>query len=184
MKKIVSNKEYELALANKEYHKVMFKVTNKFRKQLKSNILKRCRLIALWKCLRDHKNIQKFTSSLYNLTLLECYTALKEKDSYDSVTKILSIDDLKKKRSNFELSPPISYNNDFYPTRHYELDASLDLPYYLGFLSEKWRQILIDKYIYGMTYREIGAKFNITWQRVSQIIDNSIAFLQKKFAAT
>ncbi|NBP15385.1 hypothetical protein EBU95_13455 [bacterium] len=79
MKNIVANIDFEKAIKNKDYVKIMNKASQRFRNQLDADIINSCQLTALWKALQafdSSKNV-KFTTFLYKGVFIECMKEIK-----------------------------------------------------------------------------------------------------------
>jgi RNA polymerase sigma factor (sigma-70 family) len=71
---MITNTEFETALANEDNIKIMKYVARKFREKIPYDELQTCQLHGLWKALRTFKpegNV-KFTSVLFNQVLWAC----------------------------------------------------------------------------------------------------------------
>lgn len=97
--KVISNKEFEDALANKDNARLINHITNQYAKLLTKDVRKTCGLFALWRALQSYDPSfgQKFTSSLYRFVHWECRRELANQGNVQrkhSLKSAVSSDDL------------------------------------------------------------------------------------------
>ena len=137
----ISNETYERALKNNDNIMIMYSVTSKFLNILDKDEIKRCKLIGLWKALQKWKSDggRKFTTFLYQRVYWECLKIIIQKKQ-----------------------------NKYIPTEY--IDSSVlpkpSISELVEDLPKDLQDIVIKRYIYGMTLREIGKEHNCCYETI------------------
>ena len=143
---VVSDVEFEVALKNDSYNKIMQSAAKPFRKKLVPDELERCKLIALWTALKNYKSTYncQFTSYLYRGVRIECLRILKDKKRQPKYVNIDKVD------TSYESTPLIDI-----------IDG----------LSEQELVIYHLYYRDRFTLREIAKRLNYTMFKVRKLLD-------------
>ncbi len=146
-KKTITDEELRLAYKIPTNFKIIQSVLYKYSKYIPYDILKQCGYIGLWKSLSLYDNSygRKFTTHLYSYVNWECMHHLRDNKS-------------KAKRLQNSIDKRTS-------TLFFD---------YFGFLSEKDKELLHNRYIKLMTLREIGRVEGITPEGVRKRIQKLV----------
>lgn len=148
IKREISSEELEAAINNRDNINILKKMGMAYSNRLSPDELKNCADLAIWKTLQSHKNNrgQKFTSSLVNFFKWEC---------------LLVINFLNRHRAEEmgNVEPEWDSSGD---TAHEEVKDLLSL------LNDKEQQIIKDRYIDGMSMRDVAQKHGMSrqWARI------------------
>lgn len=149
---MVSNKEFEIALKNKDNINIMNSASTKYQSILENDILQSCKLIGLWKAMlfnaKQHIT-SKFTTLLYNYVSWECQQEIRRNRKYSSRY--------------------VDYQDDYIDSKHYNTIDIIDI---LDGLKPQEQELLTKRYIENMTLVEIGQALGISKDTVrTKIID-------------
>ena len=136
---MVSNKEYEKALNNKDNTMIMHRACSCFLHVLDEDELYRCKLIALWEALQAWKPDRgsKFTAFLYQRVVWECLKSIKAMNKNRDV-QVEYID------------------------RAVLPDTSMDEV--LEILPDDLKNVVEKRYLHNMTLREIGDEYGYSYE--------------------
>lgn len=152
MKKNIENTDFEKAIKNKDYVKIMNKASQRFSNQLDRDIIHSCHLTALWKALQsfdESKNV-KFTTFLYKGVFIEC---MKEIKIYNKGKKCVG-----KLHDNI---PQNFYNQEILELKD-ELDSKEDF------------DLLVDRFIAKKTINEIALSQRTNREKIRKHINKII----------
>lgn len=151
MSKVIPDEEFEEALNNIDNRLIMEKAVSSFHKAIGYDELYRCKLIALWKALQKWQpEGRKFTSFLYQKVYWECLKVLKQQKKTHYLPII--IDEPEHISSNFEELIEI-------------------LPYDM-------RDIIIKRFVYKMTLREISQFYGSCHETIRRKIRRALIILK------
>lgn len=153
---IKKNKDYNSALINVDYIKIMQKAVSKYRKILDKEEVKSCQMIGLWKAMQnfDKNHGIKFTTFLYNIVRNECRKRLRQEPPISA-------------RIN-EYSTSKVENNSFFT----EIVDSLDYPL---------NRIIELRYLGSMTIKEIGQELGMTKNNIRRNIQKAFKQIKKEW---
>ena len=152
-KRIISNQEYEKAWTDNDNQMIMKSVCCRFSKSLDRDELQQCKLTALWNSLVLWKPDfgKKFTSFLFQKLYWECLKAFNSKT--------------RKKSSYIRHDPIDPYKN-------------CDVYQIIDGISPDLQDILIKRFFYNMTLREISKEHNCCHETVRNKIKLAIEQLK------
>ena len=153
MTKKISNSDFERALNDKNNVLIMEKAILPFRSSLTHDEMIECKLISLWEAMKSWKREKrgKFTTFLYQKVRWQCIKIVQGNNK----CRYLPLTIEKQSLSNVNI---------------YEVIEKL--PHNL-------KDILIKRYIYGMTLREISQIYCCCHETVRRKIHKAIEILQK-----
>jgi len=156
----ITNEEFQIALDSIDNQNIIHKVCGRFMGQLSSDTLKQCGLDGLWRALKSHDPSyqRKFTSSLYQFVEWECQRAMEN----------LYADRLPAEA----LTPDI-------PADDSAEQATALVNELLEFLTPEHRDIVVDRYIYNYTLKEIGDKHGYTDEGIRYILKKALEQLRE-----
>ena len=144
---MVSLEEFEKARSNSDNQRIINLVCSKYVNKLSPEVLQQCGDYALWECLRSHDDsIQKFTSSLYRYVHWNCLRELENEYKYQNRHRVLVSD--------------ITQNEV----------GSYDISSYIAHLSELEQQVMIMKFVYSYSLRDIAKLIHYSKEWIRQII--------------
>lgn len=163
-KKEVSKIEFGAAFESIDNKKIIKSVCKQFRKQLPQDTLYDCGIDGLYHCLQYYDGLRtsrcKFTTYLYQFVLWECIKAVKK-----------DISKHKPKREGlFDNTSPTE--NHMY---NFLLQDTLSI------LNDSHKQMVLDRFIGGKTFVEIGLEHGVSKQKARAIVIESINRLRNKF---
>ena len=150
------NLEYEKALENEDYAKILNSVCKKYRFRMDKEDLHRCKLIALWDAIKKFNPDKgvKFTSFLYNCITWECRRQVTQNNKRKTV--------------------PLINEKQQQISSHYELT---DL---INSLPKEYSKVLIQKFFHGYTITEIAKQNNYSRETARIRVNNAIDKLRRK----
>jgi RNA polymerase sigma factor (sigma-70 family) len=155
---LVTDEEIKIEESKPENINIINIVCKKYKRVLSQDVLDTCGKRAIWRCLKEHDDSkQQFTSSLFNFVRWEC------------------LDELDK------LRPPIktvSLTQDV-PHACPSINATT-LHECLALLPDRDHQILIEKFWYQRTLREIATLYGLSREGVRYIIRKSLDRLKEE----
>ena len=156
----ITDEEFQIALDNIDNKKVINKVRSRFARCLSFDELKQCGLEGLWRALKSHDTTygRKFTSSLYQFVEWECQRAINKLNHTHATCEALMVD---------------------IPVEDTQLQHGVLLRDLLEYLDNTSRNIIVDRYIYNYTLKEIAAKYGYTSSGVKYIIKKTLKQLRK-----
>lgn len=161
--KLVTNDEFNLAYSHPQNQKVIKFHCYKFGKGLPPEESAACGLRGLWRALSIYdKNKGQFTTILGTCIKNECRRTFKEHNKFAQKHVLTSFEGASSKIDN---------------TINSELIESLFI-----YLTDEEEKMVRAKFLEGKTYREIGAEWSLTKQRVEQVVSKAIKKLSKHFA--
>jgi RNA polymerase sigma factor (sigma-70 family) len=180
--KEVSSQELETAFNQQDNFLIIHKVLAKFNKQLDKDVLRQCGMVALWKCIQKHDATkQKFTSSLYNLTRIECFNALSRQYSKRK-QHTASLDAIKEKASfkydELKILRKCEHNDRL---SEKDITPKLDIELILSKLNDVERSIIIERYIDNRKLEDIAAIHKKSRQWVQLIIKQTFQKIRDIF---
>lgn len=150
MKQVVSNTEFETALANQDNANVIRSVLNSYARQINEDDLHACGVNALWKTLRkhdpNHPSGKKFTSSLWRYCNWECLHWLK--------TQTLSVGRMQ--RIDFDKAKDV-VSGDVHLEKAKDLVNAA-----LAELGRDDRELLRQHYYEGMTLTQLAVLYHVS----------------------
>lgn len=151
---MVSNEEYENALKNYDNVMIMHSASLRFANALDQDELHRCKLIALWEALQAWKpnGGNKFTAFLYQRVCWECLKNI----NYNNKKKNINLDYIDQ-----EVLPDTPVSE------------------VLEVLPEDLRNIVEKRYIYNMTFREIGEEYGYSYEAIRKKLKKAKESLSK-----
>lgn len=157
-KVVITNQDLDTARKNPDNKYLMQSVCACYAKILSPDTLMLCKDMALWRCLRSHKNNmgQVFTSSLFRFVHWEC---LRE------------IGYLKGKITTQQLTEEDRYEED--------TCKKLIIDECLGRLPMLEKKVVILRYIEDRTLADIGQQIGYSKQGVQNILTRAISSMQK-----
>lgn len=151
MNKVIENKDFESALANLDNKLIMDKACASFRNIIERDELYRCKLVALWEAMQKwNPQGRKFTSFLYQKVRWECL-------------KVVQIQ--KKQR----LLPILRDEASHFTSDFHEMIEILPL---------ELQDILVKRYIYNMTLREISQFYGTCHETTRRKINRALEMLK------
>ena len=153
MDKIVSNEDFEKALKNSKNRLIMEKACAPFRRSIDRDELYRCQLMALWNSLSDWNPNRgtQFGSFLYQRVRWTCLKVVNEQKN----------------------SPLNNFTIEKTEKKLFKTDELLEnLPYDL-------KDIVIKRYIFGMTLREISEIYQCCHETVRRKIKKALKIVKK-----
>lgn len=154
MSNIISNHEYEKALSDINNKLIMEKACSRFRQSIDEDGLLECRLVALWESMKNWQPTRgkRFTSFLYQKTVWECLKVINKK---------------KKEKINHIIT-------DVPDRQKTNVDEIIEV------LPENLGDILVKRYIHGMTLREISLDYQCCHETIRRKIFRAIKILRKR----
>lgn len=158
----VTNEEFNKALVNKDLRGIIGAVKKKYKKYIPYEELNSCCMIALWDALRRFEpekdgKPRKLTTYLYMLVNWECIKWIHN----DKIAR-------KHKSKEKELDETASYSQSMYN----ELSDILQgVPQQLALVIEQ-------KYLYNMTYEEIGKKNKYSGQTAQNRLNDGLKYIK------
>jgi len=146
MKKIVSNEEFEQAKQKYDY---FLKFLLARYTLLEPEMREACGDVALWKCLRLHDPSfgTKFTTSLHKFVYWECLSETRQNTKHAHNQKL--------------------------QTNH-SVPAEVHISEYLDVLKPRERSMVIERFFYNYSFREIGEKHGVSHQRAHAIVKRAL----------
>jgi RNA polymerase sigma factor (sigma-70 family) len=152
MVKVITNEEFEQALKNSDNVSIMNSAVSGFRKSIDRDELYRCKLIALWETMQTWKpDGRKFTSFLYQKVRWECLKVIYHKKREKGVSLVFDV----AKKDNDDISEIIEI------------------------LPKEFRELVVKRFLHGMTLSEIGTYHKICTETVRRRINKALEILQK-----
>ena len=153
----VSNTEFEKALNNEDNQKIMNRVVKPFRSMLDKDEIYRCKLIALWESMMQWVPGQrKFSSMLYQKLHWACLGAIKDKNK------------TRKRYMSLEFDPAARYES-----------SNMEVFDVFSTLLPNLREIMIKRFIYRMTLREISEIYGCCKETVRKRIMLGVKMLNE-----
>lgn len=166
---MVTNQEFDAALANKDNEKIIKAVLSRYYTVIPADKLKTCGYDALWRCLGYHEPNRgnKFTTSLWRFTIWECRRTLKHIRKEQSLHTInISAIETKEK---FDIPMPV------------ETDDIIHLRECINLLKHDDKQIIYEYYFERRTMEEIGKLHGYSKEAARQKINKAEIELRKRF---
>ena len=154
---MVSNKEYEDALKNRDNIMIMHSAGSNFSHTLDEDEIHRCKLIALWEALQAWKPDRgsKFTVFLYQRVQWECLKSI----NYNNKHRDVQLDGIDQ-----EILP----------------DTSLDE--FLEILPNELRDVIEKRYVYNMTLREIGEEYGYSYENARKKLKKAFKHIKMVYS--
>ena len=161
----VSNKKFKEAIQNKDYIRIMKRICIKNLSTVCSlDEINTLMMNTLWKCLvrYDENEKTKFTSYLYRSTSNNSVRLYKKKIKTQNFEKLFNENIHSKNRDKSEIKKDA-----------WEFLESLKD------IDQELYQIIIDKYFYQMTYREIGKKNGYTNENARKKVKKALKICRR-----
>ena len=151
MSKVIDDIEFEEALKNMDNKLIMEKAVSSFRRTIESDELHRCKLIALWEAMQKwNPEGRKFTSFLYQKVRWECLKVVQQKKKHPCY--------------------PLIRDEAGYPTS--------DFNELIEILPDDMQDVLVKRYVYQMTLREISQYYGSCHETVRRKINKALKILK------
>ncbi len=170
MCKEVTDSEFEKALSNINYIKIMNKVSSKYCKSIHTEELEAQKLLVLWNCLKNFnpdKNL-KFTSYLYQRLDWEYKRILKERNREQE------------KIGSYEFQHrrlPVRNGQYKHNTRQQQGRVE-SIEEMIESLGVELKKVMIQKFLHNMTIEEIGRENHYSREKARRLIKQGIKKLQ------
>ena len=153
----ITNPDFEKALKNLDYVRIMGKVCSKYRFMIPEDELGRCKLIALWEAMKsfDPEGGRKFTSFLYNRITWECQKQLA---------------DINKHRRN--VSFDCEYGDLFVEMNN--IRSKIEIQELFNQLDSPFKEVLHQRFFEQLTMEEIGERNNYSRETARRYILKAI----------
>lgn len=158
----VTNTEYEKALENIDYQKIMHSASAKYMTYIEELELENCRLIGLWRALEDFdpERQVKFTSYLYDRVKYECKKTITKNKKTEIVHSGLIANAIDK--NNYQESVDIVDGIE-------------------NSLGPELQNLVEKKYFQGMTYEDIADSEDYSHETVRRRVNKAINILRNTF---